>query len=98
MPRAKSLSLEALLNDPVTQAVMRADRVDAAAFEAMLRKIATGINAAVQNGNTRNVFARGRSILHSAHPFTHAACRVWEGMPMRDGIGRGMQSDCRGAI
>ena len=98
MPRVKPLSLEALLNDPVTQAVMRADRVDAAALRRMLSGVATGVNVAVQNGNTRNVFMRGGSISRAAHPSTRAACRNREGMPVRDAKGRGMQSDCRGAI
>ena len=98
MPRVKPLSLEALLNDPVTQAVMHADRVDGAALRRMLSAVATDVNAAVQNGNTQNVFTRGGSISRAAHPSTHAACRAREGMPVRGGIGRGMQSDCCGAI
>jgi len=98
MPHAKSLSLEALLEDPVTRAAMRADRVDATALRAMLREVAAGINAAVQTGNTENVFARGGFISRAAHPFTHAACRRREGMPAFGAIGREMQSDCRGAI
>lgn len=59
--RCTPMTLDALLADPVTQAVMKADHVDPAALRTMLRSVVLdAAGGAVQNGNTRKQLARTR--------------------------------------
>ena len=70
------MTLDALLNEPVTLAVMKADRVDPASLKAMLRSVALDAAAsAVQIGNTRNELARTRFNRGPASTFSKSADR-----------------------
>ena len=60
------LTLDELLSDPVTRAVMRADRIDAQALRAMLRARLPG----------RDDRANG-----PAAPFVRAECHAADGAP-----------------
>jgi hypothetical protein len=71
-----TLTLDALLADPVTQAVMKADRVDPAALRVMLRSVALDTRrVTVQIGNTKSESKRTRFNHGAVTPSTQSADR-----------------------
>jgi hypothetical protein len=75
------MTLDDLLNDPLTQAVMQADHVDANSLKAMLGSLAVDIrNVAPKRINKKNESAcagfNRSAAIPSHHPATHRQRRM----------------------
>jgi hypothetical protein len=63
--KSNDLTIDQLLNDPVTIALMQADRVDPDALQAMLRGVAARLH---REGDVAKPASTARSFLFSGNP------------------------------
>ena len=97
--RCTPLTLDAVLADPVTQAVMKADRVKPAALRTMLRSVVLdAAGCAVQNGNTGKESARTRFNIDSAATFIPTIDRQKGRTPARGAACSAFHSHFCGAV